>query len=63
MAFMGVDFSSESLSLTALNGRWYIHLTNFPMWLKGDRTSPSFNYKITRKRRLDLRRDSGGLTE
>ncbi len=46
---MGVDFSSESLSLTALNGRWYIHLTNFPMWLKGDRTSPSFNYKITWK--------------
>ena len=35
----------EYISLDDLSGKWYIHLTNFPMWLKGNRTQPTFNYK------------------
>lgn len=34
------------LSLSDLEGRWYILLSNFPMWLKGDKTSPSLNYRL-----------------
>lgn len=32
--------------LENLEGKWYIVFTNFPMWLKGDKTQPSFNYRI-----------------
>jgi hypothetical protein len=39
----------EKTSLERLKGRWYIHLTNFPMWLKGNRTNPTFNYTIQEK--------------
>jgi hypothetical protein len=28
-----------------LEGRWFIHYTNFPMWLKGDKLHPSLNYR------------------
>lgn len=31
-------------ALTWLPGRWYVVATNFPMWLKGDRLHPTFNY-------------------
>ena len=39
----------DKTSLELLEGRWYIHLTNFPMWLKGDRAEPTFNYTIQEK--------------
>jgi len=39
----------DKTSLELLEGRWYIHLTNFPMWLKGDRTNPTFNYTVQEK--------------
>lgn len=42
----------ERTSLELLKGRWYIHLTNFPMWLKGDRTNPTFNYSIQEKNNI-----------
>ncbi|GAB3506669.1 lipocalin/fatty acid-binding family protein [Emticicia fontis] len=32
---------------TTLVGTWFICYTNFPMWLKGDKTHPTFNYTIT----------------
>lgn len=32
---------------TTLVGTWFICYTNFPMWLKGDKTNPTFNYTIT----------------
>ena len=38
--------SIGKVSLQSLEGRWYIHLTNFPMWLNGHRTHPTFNYTI-----------------
>ncbi len=33
------------MKLKELEGRWFINRSNFPMWLKGDKTSPTFNYK------------------
>jgi hypothetical protein len=32
-----------------LEGKWYIILSNFPMWLKGDKTNPAFHYRIATK--------------
>jgi len=42
-----------SYSLKDLEGKWYIVFTNFPMWLKGDKKQPTFNYKILDNRLLD----------
>ncbi len=39
--------TAENINLQDLEGTWYIVLTNFPMWLKGDKTRPTFNYTIT----------------
>jgi len=33
--------------LHQLIGTWFIIGTNFPMWLKGDKLSPSFTYTLT----------------
>ncbi|MEM7374236.1 MAG: hypothetical protein AAF587_36920 [Bacteroidota bacterium] len=35
-----------ALELTEIEGVWLIHFTNFPMWLKGDKTHPTFNYAL-----------------
>lgn len=32
-----------------LYGKWHIAFSNFPMWLKGDRTSPTLNYSPGQK--------------
>jgi hypothetical protein len=37
------------IELQDLEGRWYINQSNFPMWLKGDKTKPSLNYSIQEK--------------
>lgn len=39
----------KPLDLEALEGKWYIHMTNFPMWLKGDKTQPTFNYSLEKR--------------
>jgi hypothetical protein len=39
-------------AVTWLPGRWYIVATNFPMWLKGDRLHPTFNYTLLDEGRL-----------
>lgn len=36
----------EKLQLEDYEGSWYINMTNFPMWLKGDKTNPTLNYKV-----------------
>ncbi len=41
--------ANEKINLQALEGKWYIILSNFPMWLKGDKTNPTFNYKKSEK--------------
>lgn len=38
------------LPLEALAGKWYINQSNFPMWLKGDKTHPTFNYTIEKRK-------------
>ncbi|MCP4441101.1 MAG: lipocalin family protein [Aureispira sp.] len=35
------------LELPKLEGTWHILATNFPMWLKGNRTQPTLNYSST----------------
>ncbi|GAB3343000.1 hypothetical protein GCM10027299_58320 [Larkinella ripae] len=36
--------------LHTLAGTWFICSTNFPMWLKGDKTGPTFTYTIVQKK-------------
>lgn len=38
---------AQSIDLEQLEGKWYINMTNFPMWIKGDKTNPTFNYTIS----------------
>jgi hypothetical protein len=33
-------------SLQHLEGKWFIHYSNFPMWLKGDKLNPTFTYTV-----------------
>ncbi|MFD1141536.1 lipocalin family protein [Larkinella insperata] len=35
--------------LHTLAGTWFICSTNFPMWLKGDKTHPTFTYTVVQK--------------
>lgn len=41
--------ANEKINLQTLEGKWYIILSNFPMWLKGDKTNPTFNYQIAER--------------
>lgn len=38
-----------NIDLKALEGCWFINQSNFPMWLKGDKKNPTFNYQIQEK--------------
>jgi hypothetical protein len=40
--------NQKPLALEDLQGKWYIHFSNFPMWLKGDKTHPTFNYTVSK---------------
>jgi hypothetical protein len=42
------------LKIEDLEGKWFINNSNFPMWLKGDKTSPTFNYTIENKGKIVL---------
>ncbi|MES2763465.1 MAG: hypothetical protein V4677_14720 [Bacteroidota bacterium] len=37
-------------SLTKLEGTWYVNMSNFKMWLKGNKLYPKFNYTLQTKR-------------
>ncbi|WP_107038928.1 lipocalin family protein [Brumimicrobium mesophilum] len=41
--------SEIELSFEEIQGKWYINMSNFPMWLKGDKVNPSLNYTIEKK--------------
>ncbi len=43
--------NNTKIDLSDLEGKWYINQSNFPMWLKGDKTSPAFNYTIIKKKK------------
>ncbi|WMX12926.1 lipocalin family protein [Aureispira sp. CCB-E] len=38
------------INLQDLEGRWYINQSNFPMWLKGNKANPTFNYTLQEKK-------------
>lgn len=35
--------------LTALDGTWYVNMSNFKMWLKGHKHNPAFTYTLAEK--------------
>ncbi len=39
----------QNIPIDIYTGKWYINMSTFPMWLKGNKTSPSFNYTIEMK--------------
>lgn len=41
------------MKLSDLDGRWYIHYSDFPMWLKGDKLFPTFNYALGERGGVD----------
>lgn len=40
--------------IPTLVGTWFICFTNFPMWLKGNKTNPTFNYSIIKGKESQL---------
>lgn len=42
--------SSPTLQLEDIQGKWFINLSNFPMWLKGNKTNPEFNYTTVERK-------------
>ena len=40
------SFASEEDSLKKIEGKWYINMTDFKMWLTGKKQNPTFNYWI-----------------
>ena len=38
--------------LAALEGTWYVHLSNFKMWLKGNKHYPAFTYTIAHRKNV-----------
>ena len=47
----------KPISLQSLEGKWYIQMTNFPMWLKGDKMNPTLNYSIEQKKGIEGLKD------
>ncbi len=45
------------IELDQLEGTWHIIYTNFPMWLKGDKTDPMISYMIENKNNVIGLRD------
>ncbi len=43
----GLDFN-----LKEIEGRWFINMSTFPMWLKGDKINPTFNYALRKENTL-----------
>jgi len=39
----------DLIPLEKLAGKWHVVMSNFPMWLKGDKTQPTFNYSLKTK--------------
>ncbi len=42
--------SSEQIPLKDIAGKWFVTRSNFPMWLKGNKTNPTFNYTISERK-------------
>lgn len=50
-AFLAMAQPADSLKLSELEGKWFVIRSNFPMWLKGNKINPSFQYSIITKRK------------
>ena len=42
--------NAQKVDLNLLQGRWYIIHSDFPMWTKGNKIKPTFNYKIIERK-------------
>ncbi|RYE23533.1 MAG: hypothetical protein EOP51_10210 [Sphingobacteriales bacterium] len=47
----------KAILLQALAGTWFVVGSNFPMWLKGDKHNPTFNYTVVEKRGEEVLKD------
>ncbi|MES2513469.1 MAG: hypothetical protein V4580_04965 [Bacteroidota bacterium] len=47
-------------ALTKLEGTWYVNMSNFKMWLKGDKINPKFNYTLQIKGKVTGLKDVVG---
>lgn len=43
-------FPNDNNPLAALEGTWYVNMSNFKMWLKGNKHNPAFTYTLTEKK-------------
>ncbi len=49
-----IGVAQIKLDLSTLEGKWHIIQTDFPMWLKGNKTAPTFNYGLLDRKELVL---------
>lgn len=47
----------DFIPLEKLAGKWHVVMTNFPMWLKGDKTNPTLNYSLKTKGKIEGLKD------
>lgn len=53
LSFLFSSFMMKSADpdpLAALEGTWYVNLSNFKMWLKGNKHNPAFTYTLAEKK-------------
>jgi hypothetical protein len=48
---MNSNLLSSQTALSSLEGTWHVNMSNFNMWLKGNKLNPRFNYTIQTKRK------------
>lgn len=51
------------IPLAALQGTWHIVQTNFPMWLKGDKTAPMIRYQVKKEGESSILLDEVSYTK
>lgn len=55
--------ASQTVKLSELEGKWFVNRSNFPMWLKGTKINPTFNYSLVVKHGKPLLLDEVRYTE
>lgn len=55
--------ATAKLTLNDLRGEWFVVMSNFPMWLKGDKLCPRFNYDIEIQKNIIGLKDEVGYIE
>jgi lipocalin len=57
LSIFAQESTVDKMELQDFEGTWYIHLTNFPQWLKEKNQNPTLNYSIGK------RNDKKGLND